>query len=349
VYSNFIIEFGSLKTNRMKVLFIGGTGNISAAVSAIAFREGVELYHINRGNRPSIEGVHSITADINDLPSVQQALAGHRWDAVVNWIAFSPKDVMRDFELFNGIIKQYIFISSASAYQKPATGIIINESTPLVNPYWDYSRQKIACEEVLMKLHRERGFPCTIVRPSHTYNTVIPISMGGWTEYTVARRMKQGKPVLVHGDGTSLWTITHADDFAVALLGITANPKAIGETFHITSDEAMTWDYIYRAVAAALGVEAKLVHLSSNLIVRFAQQNNGPDLSGSLLGDKMHSAVFDNSKIKRFVPTFKAVVPFHEGIQRTMAWFEADASRQTINEQHDRFFDDIIAHYRLED
>jgi nucleoside-diphosphate-sugar epimerase len=333
----------------MKVLFIGGTGNISAAVSAIALRQSVELYHLNRGNRPSIDGVHSITADINDSQSVQKAMAGHRWDAVVNWIAFTPNDVMRDFELFNGITSQYIFISSASAYQKPAKGSIINESTPLANPFWDYSRKKIACEETLMQLYRDKGFPCTIVRPSHTYNTVIPISMGGWTDYTVARRMKLGKPVLVHGDGTSLWTITHADDFAVALLGITANPKAIGETFHITSDEAMTWDYIYRAVASALGVEANLVHLSSNLIVRYAQQNNGPDLSGSLLGDKMHSAVFDNSKIKRFVPAFNAAVPFHLGIRRTMAWFEADASRQSVNEHHDRFFDNILSHYKLTD
>ena len=331
----------------MKVLFIGGTGNISMAVSRLALQRGMDLYLLNRGNRKvDLPGVKSITADIGKPAEVAKALAGHSWDCVVNWIAFEPAEIERDIELFRGKTKQYIFISSASAYQKPATSPFITESTPLANPYWEYSRNKIACEERLNKALRDEGFPITIVRPSLTYDTVIPVAMGSWDDYTIIDRMKKGKPVVVHGDGASLWTITHADDFAKGFVGLIGHQQVLGHAFHITSDEVLTWDQIYQAVGAAAGVEAKIVHIASDFIVAVAKAAGQGWMEGNFLGDKSVSAIFDNSKIKRFVPEFQATIPFKQGIQRTVKWFEAEPSRMKISESNNTMLDRVISAYQ---
>jgi nucleoside-diphosphate-sugar epimerase len=327
----------------MKVLFIGGTGVISTSSSRLAVERGVELWLLNRGRRDvAIPGARTITADISKPAEVAQAIGGHAWDAVVNWIAFTPADIERDIGLLAGRTRQYVFISSASVYQKPLRCPIVTESTPLCNPFWEYSRNKIACEERLTRAYREGGFPATVVRPSLTYNdTNIPLPIGSWTDYTVVDRMKRGRPVIVHGDGTSLWTITHADDFAKGLVGLLGSPSAVGEPFHITSDELLTWDQIYQSVAAAAGVEANIVHIASDFIVRCE-----PSLQGTLLGDKAVSAIFDNSKIKRFVPGYVATIPFHQGIRRTLAWFEADPARMRIVDSKNETIDRILAAYQ---
>jgi nucleoside-diphosphate-sugar epimerase len=326
----------------MKVLFIGGTGNISSSVSKLALEKGVDLYHLNRGNRPSIEGVKTLIADINDRAHVKRILAAHKWDAVVNWIAFTPEDISRDFDLFEASTQQYIFISSASAYQKPPVKYIITESTPLKNPFWDYSRNKIACEDLLTALYRERNFPATIVRPSHTYKTAIPVSLGGWEEYTIVDRIRKGLPIVVHGDGTSLWTITHSDDFAKGFSGLLGNQYAIGESFQITSDEVLSWNQIYQALANAAGCEAKIVHISSDNICNYADRHNYPSERGNLLGDKAYCAVFDNSKIKQIVPDYVATIPFAEGIKQTLKWFESEPSRMIVKDETNRFLDGLI-------
>lgn len=326
----------------MKVLFIGGTGNISSSVSKSALEKGVDLYHLNRGNRPSVEGVKTLVADINNREHTKKLLADHKWDAVVNWIAFTPEDILRDFDLFDGNTGQYIFISSASVYQKPPVNYIITESTPLKNPYWDYSRNKIACEDLLTALYRERNFPVTIVRPSHTYKTVIPVTLGGWEEYTVVNRIRKGLPIVVQGDGTSLWTVTHSDDFAKGFSGLLGNQHAIGESFQITSDEVLSWNQIYQTLAHAAGCEAKIVHISSDYICDYADRHNYPSQRGNLLGDKAHCAIFDNSKIKRFVPDYVATIPFSEGIKQTLKWFESEPSRMIVKEETNRFLDELI-------
>jgi len=327
----------------MKALFIGGTGNISTPVSQLAISRGIDLYHLNRGNRNPVPGVKSLTADLTDPVQVSKVLDGHRWDVVVNWIAYNPRDIQRDYDLFRGTTNQYIFISSASAYQKPPVNPVITESTPLKNPVWQYSRDKIACEDLLVKLYREQNFPMTILRPSHTYYSVIPVSLGGWEEFTVIDRMRKGLPVVVHGDGTSLWTMTHADDFAVGFLGLMNNSRAIGEAYHITSDEALTWNQIYQAVSmAATGQESKLVHLTSEFISDYADNHGYPSVRGTLLGDKSHSALFDNTKIKRLVPEFQARIPFAEGVKRTIAWFDADPARRIIKPETNRFLDELL-------
>ncbi|MFA6127518.1 MAG: SDR family oxidoreductase [Bacteroidales bacterium] len=327
----------------MKVLFIGGTGNISTPVSRMAVARGIDLYHVNRGNREAVAGVTSLQADLSDPNQFRNAIAGHRWDVVVNWIAFTPSDIQRDMDIFEGLTRQYIFISSASAYQKPPLNPVITESTPLRNPHWDYSRNKIACEDLLMKGYRERGFPVTIVRPSHTYYSVIPVSLGGWEEFTAIDRMRRGLQVVVHGDGTSLWTMTHASDFAKGFIGLLDNQHAIGEAFHITSDEVLTWNQIYETVARAAGAEANVVHIASDYISGYAEKHGYPSVHGTLLGDKSHSAVFDNSKIKRFVPDFTATTPFSEGIRQTIEWFDAVPSRRVVSEVTNRFLDGLIA------
>ncbi len=329
----------------MKVLFIGGTGNISSSVSQLAIEKGIDLYHLNRGNRPAVEGVKEIVTDIRNMELTKKALANHEWDVVVNWIAFTPEHILRDVELFEGKVRQYIFISSASVYQKPPVNYPITESTPLKNPYWQYSRDKIACEDLLNNLYRERDFPMTIVRPSHTYNTVIPVTLGGWEEYTVVDRIRKGLPIVVQGDGTSLWTETHADDFAKGFVGLLGNQHAIGEAFHITSDEVLSWNQIYQSLAHAAGCEAKIVHISSKAICDYADEHNFPSETGNLLGDKSYCAIFDNSKIKRFVPDFVATIPFSTGIRRTLDWFEADPSRMVIKEETNRFQDELIKNF----
>jgi nucleoside-diphosphate-sugar epimerase len=326
----------------MKVLFIGGTGNISSAVSRLFVRNGVDLYHLTRGNQTHVDGVTNIRGDISKPELVKGLLKNHRWDVVVNFIAFLPADVENDFALFRDSTKQYIFISSASAYQKPPMAGPITESTPLINPFWDYSRNKIACEELLMKLYRDHGFPVTIVRPSLTYDTVIPLPIAAFKEYTTVDRIKKGLPVVVPGDGTSLWTITHSADFAEGFYGIAGDLRALGEAFHITSDEVMPWNYYYETIGAAVGVKPKLVHIPSDWLIRYSDKHHGPDLQGTLLGDKSHSAVFDNSKIKRYVPGFAAKIPFSRGIAETIGWFEADAKRQIINNANNKFLDNVV-------
>lgn len=325
----------------MKALFIGGTGFISTAVSRLAVAEGIELYLLNRGLRSAPPtNTHALTADINRPEEVRAALRGLQFDVIVNWIAYTPEDIERDLSLFKGRVGQYVFISSAAAYQKPPARYVITEETPLVNPFWDYARGKIACEERLLKAYAEEGFPATIVRPSHTYETNFPVAVGGGGTYTLAERMKRGLPIIVHGDGTSLWTLTHAEDFARGFLGLLGNGEALGQAFHITSDEVLTWEQIYRTLAAALGVEANVVHVPSDFIARVV-----PRLGGTLHGDKKWSAVFDNSKIKRFVPGFRAVVPFHEGIRRTLAWFEADERRRRVDDSLVEEMDLIVRSY----
>ncbi len=326
----------------MKVLFIGGTGNISTPVSQLAISKGIDLYHLNRGSRQPVSGVTNLKADLKDIQQVKNVLAGHWWDVVVNWIAYDPADIVRDIELFKESARQYIFISTASAYQKPPLNPVITESTPLRNPFWDYSRKKIGCEDLLVNAYRDHGFPITIVRPSHTYYSVIPVSLGGWEEFTVIDRMRKGMPVVVHGDGTSLWTMTHATDFAKGFIGLMDNQHAIGEAFHITSDEVLTWNRIYELVARAAGYEANIVHISSDFIADYADQHNFPSVRGTLLGDKSHSALFDNSKIKRFVPEFVATIPFADGIKQTIQWFDADPTRRTVNAETNRFLDGLI-------
>jgi nucleoside-diphosphate-sugar epimerase len=325
----------------MRALFIGGTGFISAAASRQAVAAGIELYLLNRGTRGAAPpGAHSLTADIHNTDEVRAALGGLRFDVVVDWVAFTPEDIERDLSLFRGQVAQYVFISSAAVYQKPPAHYVITEETPLENPFWDYARGKIACEERLKRAHAEEGFPATVVRPSHTYETNFPVAVGGGGTYTLADRMKRGLPVVVHGDGTSLWTVTHAEDFARGFLGLLGNAEAIGQAFHITSDEVLTWDEIYRGIADSLGVEARVVHVPSDFISRVV-----PRLAGTLHGDKKWSAVFDNGKIKRFVPGYGARIPFREGIRRTVEWFESDGRRRRVDESLNGEMDLIVRSY----
>jgi nucleoside-diphosphate-sugar epimerase len=311
----------------MKVLFIGGSGNISTSVSRMAIARGIDLTLLNRGKtQVDIPGARWLTADFHDLAETQEVLSNETFDVVVDWIAFTQQDIERDLALFAGKTGQFVFISSASAYQKPPSSVIIRESTPLHNPFWQYSRNKIACEERLMQAYREQGFPVTIVRPSHTYDKFIPIAVGDWDKFTIVDRMRKGLPVIVHGDGTSLWTVTHAEDFAVGFLGLLGHPGALGQAFHITSDERLTWNDIYHAIGAAVGVEPKIVHIASDFIAKVA-----PDYLGTLIGDKIWSVIFDNSKIKATVPEYQAVIPFHQGIKRTIAQFEADPDRCKVD------------------
>lgn len=321
----------------MRVLFIGGTGTISSACAHLAVDQGIDLFLLNRGHssRDPVAGAKIIHADINDHDSVSRALGSQSFDAVVNWVAFVPEQVLRDVDRFAGRTKQYVFISSASAYQKPLALLPITESTPLANPFWEYSRNKIACEEALMAAYRASGFPVTIVRPSHTYDK-MRLPMHG--RYGVVARMRAGKPIVVHGDGTSLWVLTHHADFAVGFNGLLGNEHAIGESFHITSDELLTWDQIHRCVARAANVsELELVHVPSEVIARF-----DPDWGASLLGDKAHSVIFDNTKIRRIVPDFHPRVSFSEGAREIVAWFDADPARQAVDAEVDHMFDRLI-------
>jgi nucleoside-diphosphate-sugar epimerase len=325
----------------MKALFIGGTGNISSAVSALAVARGVDLTVLNRGGRELPAGCRCITCDIRDEAGVRTALSDERFDCVVNWIAFTADDVARDIRLFAEKTDQYVFISSASAYEKPPRTPVITEETPLSNPFWEYSRNKIACERMLEEARRASGFPAVVVRPSLTYNTLFPIALGGWGCFTLADRMRRGGEIVVHGDGTSLWTVTHADDFAKGFVPLMGDGRTIGEAFHITSDELLTWDQIYAQMGEALGAEPRLVHVPSDFIVGVV-----PELEGTLLGDKSHSAIFDNAKIKCFVPDFEATIPFCEGVKRTVAWFDAHPEKKIVNERENRILDTILQAFR---
>ncbi len=323
----------------MRVLFIGGTGDISTSVSKLAVERGIELVLLNRGQtKTDIPGVAHIQADIHQPEQVRQAINGMRFNSVVNWVAYVPEDIERDIELFRGVTNQYVFISSASAYQKPAVTPIITESTPLHNPFWRYSRNKAACEARLMVAFDAEEFPVTIVRPSHTYAQRIPAIMGG--PYAMVERLLNGWPVLVHGDGTSLWTLTHSEDFAKGFVGLLANPHAIGHAVHITSDELLTWNQIHEIVAQALGVEPNIVHIPSDFIARV-----DPEVGPGLLGDKSWSVIFDNSKIKRLVPEYQATIPFHMGVQKVLAWFEEDERRKAVDPAAHEQMDAIIRAY----
>jgi nucleoside-diphosphate-sugar epimerase len=320
----------------MKVLFIGGTGIISSACSELALEQGIDLYLLNRGQsaRPVPGGVKILQADIRQPDSVMDVLGDLTFDSVVDWVAYIPKQVQVDIELFRERTRQYIFISSASAYQTPPAYLPVQESTPLHNPFWEYSRHKADCEAVLEKAGQEEGFPFTIVRPSHTYDrTLLPFHGG----YTTLGRMRAGKPVVVHGDGTSLWTLTHHRDFASGFVPLLGNPHALGHNFHITSDEWLSWNQIYEIVAQAAGVEAHLVHVPSELIAAY-----DPVWGASLLGDKAHSMIFDNSKIKRLVPQFQPSIPFWKGAQEIIAWYDEDVSRQVVDPDIDQLQDRLV-------
>lgn len=331
----------------MKALFIGGTGNISRACSELSITRGIDLTILSRGQRSpgNLSEARFITADINKPREVKAKLKGEHFDVVVNYIAFTPAEIERDIQLFSDKCNQYIFISSASAYQKPPSHPIITESTPLVNPYWDYSRDKIACEDLLMKAHREKGFPATIVRPSHTYETVIPVAIGSWEDFTIVDRMRKGGTVIIHGDGTSLWTITHSHDFAKGFVGLMGNIQSIGHSFHITSDELLNWNQIYQALADAVGAELNAVHIATDFICNEADKIGQHWMRGNLLGDKANSAIFDNTKIKRFVPGYVATIPFREGIKHTVDWFDAHPERIRIDEGNNVLMDAILAAY----
>jgi len=330
----------------MKALFIGGTGLISSACAERAIADGWDLALLTRGQSrryPIPAGAERITGDVHGDPDgLRSLLRGRAFDTVVDWIAYLPEDIERDIDLFRDRTGQFIFISSASAYQKPPAHYRITEETPLENPYWEYSRNKIACENSLMREYRERRFPVTIVRPSLTYGpSQIPLSVGSWRHpYTLIDRMKRGKPVIVPGDGTSLWVMTWNADFAVGFYGLMGMEKAVGQAFHITSDEVLTWNQIYLEAGRAAGVEAKLVHVPSDLIVA-----HDPEAAGSLLGDKSNSAVFDNRKIKSYVPEFSPAVPWAEGVRRAIDWHEADPRRCTLDEEANRIWDKILDDY----
>ena len=309
----------------------------------------MELFLLNRGRRvqAELERAFSLKADINDPVQVKAALANHQFDVVVNFIAFTPEEIERDIRLFMGKCKQYIFISSASAYQKPPTHPVITESTPLFNPFWDYSRNKIACEERLLKAYREQGFPVTIVRPSHTYDMVIPAAIGSWEDFTLIERMRSGKQIIIHGDGSSLWVMTHSIDFARGFTGLMGNQRSIGHAFHITSDEVLSWNQIYEAMAEAAGVKLNAVHMATDFICQEADKLGQTWMRGNLLGDKANSVLFDNSKIKDFVPGFVATIPFKEGIKKTLAWFDEDPSRIRIDEEANQLMDHLLSKYSV--
>ncbi|WP_169581200.1 SDR family oxidoreductase [Microbacterium thalassium] len=324
-----------------RVLFIGGTGTISAACVHRSVGAGDEVTVLNRGSsrRPLPEGVRELVADVRDPDSLRDAVGDAEFDVVADFLSFTPAHVQAALDRFEGRTGQYVFISSASAYEKPPRRLPVTESTPLRNPYWQYSRDKIACEDVLVAAHRERGLPVTIIRPSHTYDEALMPTLGGWTDIT---RMRAGRPVVIHGDGTSLWTITHSDDFAVAFAGLLANPEAIGDAFTITGSHAPTWNQIYGWLAAAAGVdEPDFVHVASETIAAFA-----PDLGPGLVGDKAHSMLFDNAKVTALVPEFRTTITFDEGARRLVAHYDAHPELQGGDESRDALFDRIAAHAR---
>jgi nucleoside-diphosphate-sugar epimerase len=319
------------------ILVIGGTGEISVACCRRAIELGMDVTVLNRGRtrtRPLPSDVRVLEADVRDAAAVTAALGGREFDVVANFLAFTPEHVGADLDRFAGRTGQYVFISSASAYQKPVTRLPITESTPLRNPVWPYSRAKIRCEELLTAAYRADGFPMTIVRPSHTYDrTQVPVDAG----WTAIERMRRGKPVVVHGDGTSLWTLTHSDDFAVGFAGLLGNPQAIGEAVHITSDEVLTWNQIHELLGAAAGAEPRLVHVASETI--FAHDE---EWGRALLGDKAHSVIFDNAKVRALVPDFRPRIAFFDGAREIVDWYDADPARRAVDERFDALMDRLV-------
>jgi nucleoside-diphosphate-sugar epimerase len=320
----------------LKVLFIGGTGVISSACSLLAVEQDIDLYLLNRGQsqRPIPPSAKILHGDIRNKDSVNRVLGKMTFDVVVDWVAFTLAHIEIDLELFRRRTSQFVFISSASVYQKPPASLPITESTPLSNPFWKYSQDKIACEQLLMRALSRDGFPVTIVRPSHTYDrTSLPVDGG----YTVLNRMRQGKKVIVHGDGSSLWTLTHHRDFAKGFVPLLGNSRAIGQAFHITSDEILTWNQIFEILASVAGTKPRIVHVPSDIIASFDSR-----WGEGLLGDKAHSVIFDNSKIKSFVPDYAATIPFTDGAKEIISWFDSNPSHRIINEKTDRLIDKII-------
>ena len=327
--------------SKVKVLFIGGTGVISSACvrEAVASHD-IELHVLNRGKSATWglpDGVMELRGDVRDAASVRKAVAGLDFDSVVDFVAFTADHVRADLDLFRGRTGQYVFISTASAYQTPPSRLPVTESTPLRNPYWQYSRDKIACEDLLVAEYRDNGFPATIVRPSHTYDATKTVLSGGWTSLA---RMLAGRPVIVHGDGSSLWTVTHNTDFARAFVPLLGHPRTLGEAFHITSDDVLTWDQIAYALGAALGVTPRLVHVPSDVIAA-----HDPGWGAGLLGDKTHSMVFDNSKVRSVVPGWRAVVPFERGAREIARWYTEEPSRQVVDEKLDALMDKLAADF----
>lgn len=325
----------------MRVLLIGGTGVISSAISELLIRLGHECWLLNRGNRPLPEGAHGIVGDIQDEAQLARQLEGLTFDAVADFLTFQADDILRDFRLFQGRTRQYIGISSASAFQTPLSNYLIDESTPLYNPYWQYSRDKIACEEMMMKLYREEHFPVTIVRPSHTYNqTKLPLAVvGNRGSYPVVKRIREGKPVIIPGDGTSLWTVTHSRDFAVGFVGLLGNAHAIGEAVNIVGDEVYTWNQIYQMVADAIGVPLKAVHVPCD----FLEHTTPFDNQGGMWGDKSNSTVFDNSKLKRLVPDFRTAVRFADGAREAIEYIFSHPECMPEEPELDDWFDRVIS------
>ncbi|TCC28842.1 NAD-dependent epimerase/dehydratase family protein [Kribbella sindirgiensis] len=325
----------------LRVLFLGGTGIISSASSWRAVEAGLDLTVVNRGKtstRALPPEARVLTADVDDA-SAFAAVAGEEFDVVVDWLAFTPDQVRARTDALRGRVGQYVFISSASAYQTPPARLPITESTPLRNPFWQYSRNKIACEDLLTGLYREEGYPVTIVRPSHTYDrTLVPFD-GGWT---IVERMRRGQPVVVHGDGSSLWTLTHHRDFARGLVPLLGHPRTLGEAFQITSDDVLTWDQIANALAAAAGVTAQIVHVPSDAIAAVH-----PAWGAGLLGDKTHSAVFDNTKLRQVVPDYVATIPFETGAREIISWHDEDASRRRVDTDIDNAMNTLIARYTI--
>lgn len=329
----------------MRILIIGGTGTISSAITRQLAASGQDLWLLNRGTRKQEvpAGVKQIVADISNEEEVERLLGDMQFDAVCEFIGFVPEQVERDIRLFKGRTRQYVYISSASAYNKPASNHVINEGTTLANPYWEYSRNKIACEELLMKEYRENAFPVTIVRPSHTYcERSVPVSVHGPKgSWQVLKRMIDGKPVVVQGDGSSLWTLTWNEDFARGFIGLLGNPKAIGEAFQIMSDESLTWNQVYKCVADALGVAFHPYYVSSEFLAAVAPKEY--DFTGNLLGDKSVTVVFDCSKLKRVVPGFQATTRFHEGVRRCVDYLLSHPELQVEDEEFDAWCDQVIA------
>jgi nucleoside-diphosphate-sugar epimerase len=331
----------------MKMLFIGGTGLISSACSELAVERGHELFLLNRSvseKYPVPQGATLLRGDVHARENdVARLLAGHHFDAVVDFIAYTLDDVERDLRLFRDIASQFVFISSASAYQKPPRHYLVTEETPLENPYWEYSRNKIACEQRLMQAYREQDFPVTIVRPSLTYGpSQIPLAVGSWLHpWTIPARIRRGAPVIVPGDGTSLWVVTWHADFATGLLGLLGKREAVGEAYQITSDEVLTWDEIYREVFGALGVEPNILHMPADIIVK-----HWPEAEGSLIGDKIYSLVFDNSKIKRLVPDFRCDVNWAQGVRRCIDWHRAHPQFQTVDQEMERMLDEMVGAFK---
>jgi nucleoside-diphosphate-sugar epimerase len=327
----------------MNVLFIGGTGNISTACTQLAVARGLHVTLLNRSQRDPIPGTAQITADINDAASAAAVLTGKTWDVVVDFIAFNGDDVDRRVALFRGKAGQYFYLSSASAYQKPFPPCPLTEATPLVNPFWQYSRDKIAGEERLTRAIDQEKFPGVIIRPSLTYGeTSVPLPVNSpQRRYTIIDRFRRGAPVVVPGDGLSLWTITHSSDFAKGLVGLLGQTGATGDAFHITSDEALTWNQYYLLTARAAGVaQPDLIHIASDFISACM-----PEMAGTLLGDKAYTALFDNSKLRRFVPDFRATTSYAEGIAKSVAWFDADPRRRQVDTVADARWDRLIAAY----